>query len=109
MLPTPDDVIAYTAIFFAGAFLCNCIPHLCAGLQGMPFPTPFATPRGIGNSSPFVNFLWGAFNLFVGVYLLSANPVIVGPNLKCLVLAAGALVLGTYLSLHFAKARQQAR
>ena len=46
MLPTPDDVIAYTAIFFTGAFLCNCIPHLCAGLQGMPFPTPFATPRG---------------------------------------------------------------
>jgi len=42
--------MSYAVIFFAGAFLCNCIPHLCAGLQGMPFPTPFAKPRGIGKS-----------------------------------------------------------
>ena len=61
----------YAATFLAGAFLCNCIPHLGAGLQGIPFPTPFAKPRGIGNSSPLVNFLWGVFNLCVGLYLLS--------------------------------------
>jgi hypothetical protein len=40
----------YLALFFAGAFLCNAIPHLAAGTMGMPFPTPFARPRGIGNS-----------------------------------------------------------
>jgi len=57
----------YVAVFFAGAILCNCIPHLTAGLQGVPFPTPFARPRGVGTSSPFANFLWGAFNLGAGL------------------------------------------
>jgi hypothetical protein len=56
----------YIASFFAGAFLCNCIPHLACGLRGETFPTPFANPRGKGPSAPIVNFLWGAFNLLVG-------------------------------------------
>src|SRR5712671_6461816 len=67
----------YIASFFAGAFLCNCIPHLASGLRGETFPTPFANPRGKGPSAPIVNFLWGAFNLLVGVYLLSRHPVTV--------------------------------
>ena len=54
----------YVAAFFAGAFLCNCIPHLDCGLRGAPFPTPFAKPRGIGDSSPLINVLWG---FFIGV------------------------------------------
>jgi hypothetical protein len=49
----------YIASFFAGAFLCNCIPHLACGLRGETFPTPFANPRGKGPSAPMVNFLWG--------------------------------------------------
>lgn len=42
----------HLAPFFAGAFLCNALPHLAAGLQGRPFPTPFATPHGVGDSPP---------------------------------------------------------
>jgi hypothetical protein len=99
----------YVALFFAGAFLCNCIPHLAAGLQGMPFPTPFAKPRGVGNSSPFLNFLWGAFNLAVGITLLSRHRVVVGLNVDCLMIAAGAVLLGTYLSRHFGKVRAESR
>ncbi len=95
----------HVALFFAGAFLCNAIPHLAAGLQGMPFPTPFARPRGIGNSPPFVNFLWGAFNVCVGLGILSHHPVVVGVNLDSLALAAGAVLLGLYLSHHFGKVR----
>jgi hypothetical protein len=97
----------YIALFFAGAFLCNCIPHLTAGLQGQSFPTPFARPRGVGNSSPFLNFLWGAFNVAVGLTLLSRNPAAFGLNVDCLVMAAGVLALGTYLSRHFGKVRGQ--
>lgn len=37
----------YVTLFFAGVFLCNAVPHLAAGLQGQPFPTPFARPRGM--------------------------------------------------------------
>jgi hypothetical protein len=95
----------YAAVFFAGALLCNCIPHLSAGLQGRPFPTPFARPRGVGNSSPLVNFLWGASNVVAGLALFSHHPFVLGTNLECLALAAGALGLGTYLSRHFGKVR----
>ena len=93
------------ALFFAGAFLCNCIPHLSAGLQGVPFPTPFAKPRGVGNSSPLLNFLWGAGNLVAGLALLASHPIVVGANQDCLAIAAGALVIGTYMSRHFGKVR----
>jgi hypothetical protein len=106
---TPDirgDDMNYAAVFFAGAFLCNCIPHLACGLQGAPFPSPFAKPRGIGESSPLVNFLWGALNFLVGIYLLSRHPVAVGPNPSFIALIAGALAIGASLSLHFGKVRQ---
>jgi hypothetical protein len=94
----------YIADFFAGAFLCNCLPRLMCGLQGIPFPTPFAKPPGVGDSSPLVNFLWGAFNLVVGISLLAWHPV--GFDLGFAVLAAGFLVLGVPLSIHFGKVRQ---
>ena len=96
----------YLANFFAGAFLCNCIPHLVCGLQGTPFPSPFAKPRGVGDSSPLVNFLWGFFNLLVGAYLLSIDPVAFGINMGFMVLLLGALLLGLYLSVHFGKVRR---
>ncbi len=101
----------YVALFFAGAFLCNCIPHLCAGLQGARFPTPFARPRGVGNSSPFANFLWGAVNLGSGLILtfLPHHPVRIGSNFDSLALAAGALALGTYLSVHFGRVRSNTK
>ena len=97
--------MGYVAVFFAGALLCNCLPHLACGLSGAPFPTPFAKPRGVGNSSPLVNFLWGAGNLFFGLYLLTVHPVTVGANADFLVLLAGVLLLGWRLSVHFGKVR----
>ncbi len=102
---TSEEPMNFIALFFAGAFLCNSVPHLCAGLQGAAFPTPFAKPRGVGHSPAFINFLWGAFNLFVGMALLARSPVVVGLNFDCLALAAGALALGSYLSRYFAKVR----
>lgn len=95
----------YLAAFFAGAFLMNAIPHLAAGLQGSSFPTPFSKPRGIGNSSPLLNVWWGAFNLAVGGYLLGLSFDIENRAAAWLVIAAGALALGTYLALHFGKTR----
>ena len=34
----------YLARFFAGAFLANTVPHFVSGVQGRPFPSPFASP-----------------------------------------------------------------
>jgi hypothetical protein len=59
----------FIAYFFGGAFLMNTVPHLVAGVQGIPFQSPFASPPGEGLSSAMVNVLWGSFNLVVA-YLL---------------------------------------
>jgi hypothetical protein len=99
----------YIANFFAGVFICNCIPHLVCGLRGEPFPTPFATPRGVGESSPLVNFLWGYANVVAGTVLLAAFPVSPTFGAGCLPLFAGALAIGSPLSVHFGKVRSQSR
>jgi hypothetical protein len=95
----------YVALLFAGAFQCNCIPHLCAGLQGTPFPSPFAKPCGVGDSSPMVNFLWGALNLAIAVVLSSCRPATVGLNGECAAFAVGFLIIGVQLSWHFGRVR----
>jgi hypothetical protein len=100
------NVLPYIADIGAGLFLCNCIPHLAAGLQGRPFPTPFARPPGFGNSSPLANFLWGLFNVLAGTLLLSYAPFAVGFNLSFMLFTLGGLVLGIYLSGHFGAVRQ---
>jgi hypothetical protein len=58
------------AYFFGGAFLMNSVPHLVAGVQGIPFQSPFASPPGEGLSSSTVNALWGSFNLLIAYLLL---------------------------------------
>jgi hypothetical protein len=97
----------YFALFFAGGFLVNSIPHLVSGLQGSPFPSPFAKPSGVGDSSPLVNFLWGVVNFIVGLYLLTHHPMLVGFNPSFLTLLAGALAIGIHASLHFGKVRRE--
>ncbi len=94
------------ALFFAGAFLCNAIPHLAAGVRGEPFPTPFAKPPGKGDSSPLVNVLWGSLNLLIAVLLFANFPFVVGLNLDFVVLCAGFLVSGIFLAIHFGKVRK---
>lgn len=93
------------AAFFAGAFLCNSIPHLAAGLQGLKLPTPFSKPRKTGFSSALVNFLWGSFNLLVATLLLTSYPVKVSLNDRFVVFAIGFLLLGAYVSRKFARMR----
>ena len=97
--------MSYIALFFAGAFLCNSVPHLVAGLSGMPFPTPFAQPHGVGNSPPVIDFCWGAANFLVGLYLLQRHPVAVGFGGDFGVFLAGVVVLGVFSSLRFGKVR----
>src|ERR1700727_2341370 len=56
--------------FVAGLFLANGVPHFVQGISGAWFQSPFASPPGIGESSPVVNVLWGFLNLAVGFALL---------------------------------------
>jgi hypothetical protein len=100
------NFLQYVATFFAGAFLCNCIPHLSCGLRGEPFPTPFAKPRGVGDSSPSLNFLWGLANLLIGAALYTAYPFAFGVNRDSALFFAGFLILGLYLASHFGAVRR---
>jgi len=93
------------ALFFSGAFLCNGVPHLTAGLRGEAFPTPFARPRGVGDSPPQVNFLWGAVNAIIGLALLAQHPFVFALNLETTAFALGALLLGFWIARHFGKVR----
>ncbi|SAL34730.1 membrane protein [Caballeronia sordidicola] len=95
--------------FFVGALVCNCVPHLASGLQGLAFPTPFARPRGVGNSPPLVNVIWGFANLAIAFLIAAhnANSLDMGPDAAAGL--AGGLAIGIYLSLHFGKVQRNRR
>ena len=95
----------FVLLFLSGALLCNAVPHLTSGTRGDPFPSPFAKPRGVGNSSPLVNFLWGSANLFTGAALMIEYLPEVDLETGVAVAALGWLALGFYLSRHFGKVR----
>lgn len=63
----------YVALFFAGAFLANCVPHFVNGISGNPFPTPFSNPPGQGLSSSVINVIWALGNLLIGYLLIRAG------------------------------------
>lgn len=98
--------MTWVLLFLAGALLCNSIPHLAAGLRGELFPTPFARPPGIGNSSPVINFLWGSINLAASIALLRWGLPSVDRDIGLAVAAAGWLAIGLYLARHFGAVRK---
>src|SRR3569832_613245 len=100
---------AYVAWLFAGVFLTNAIPHTVQGLSGNPFPTPFASPPGRGNSPPELNVLWGFFNFIVGGVLINDTLPQHPPPWPLVALALlGALLMALRLSHHFGKVRKPA-
>lgn len=93
----------YAILFFCGMLLCNAVPHLVCGLQGKPFPTPFAKPAGIGFSSPVVNFVWGFANLALALILLARQPFALGSGADLGSFLIGNLVIGLFCARHFGK------
>ena len=55
----------YVLHFIAGAVLANGVPHFVQGICGNKFQTPFARPRGVGESSALVNVIWGWVNFVI--------------------------------------------
>jgi hypothetical protein len=96
-------------LFLAGALLCNCIPHLASGLQGLSFPTPFARPRGVGDSPPLANVLWGFANLAIGLLIVARHLSMSDIGIDAVAGLLGSLSMGIYLSLHFGKVQHEKR
>jgi hypothetical protein len=92
----------YVAYFFGGAFLVNVLPHLTNGLSGRPFPTPFSSPPGQGESSALVNVLWAALNLLIAYLLISRVGVFeLRRTRHVLLVGVGGLLMAVMLSLAF--------
>lgn len=71
-MSTPGPLRWYhrLAHLWGGAFLVNAVPHMANGMSGRSFPSPFATPPGVGLSSPEENVTWALLNLCVAYVLL---------------------------------------
>jgi hypothetical protein len=99
----------YLAHFIAGAFLANGVPHFVQGICGNRFQTPFAKPRGVGESSALINVVWGWFNLIVGGALLRFFlPSLPPPPSITATTLLGMLVMALWLANHFSKVRKSA-
>ena len=92
--------------FVTGLFLANGVPHFVQGISGAGFQTPFASPPGVGESSPVVNVLWGFLNLVVGFALLfEFAPKGADVVLEWVFVGLGALVMALFCAWHFGRVR----
>ena len=100
----------YLLQFVAGLFLANGVPHFVHGISGDWFQSPFATPRGVGLSSPLVNVIWGFVNLVVGFALLWAfAPKGADVVAQWIAVWLGVLAMAVMLATHFGKVRAPRR
>ncbi len=100
----------YLLQFIAGLLLANGVPHFAQGVSGHWFQSPFASPPGVGESSPVVNVLWGFANLAVGFAILGRLPP-EGSDaaLGWAAVGLGALAAAVMLARHFGRVRSQGR
>jgi len=98
----------YLAHFVGGVVLANAVPHFVNGISGRAFQSPFASPPGVGESSPIVNVLWGFSNIVVGYLLLTGvSQFNLGPSLDAVVVGLGVLSTGLGLAWHFGNVRRR--
>src|ERR1700689_5942189 len=96
----------YGLQFVSGLLLANGVPHFVQGVSGHRFQTPFASPPGIGESSPLVNVLWGSLNLVVGFALLiEFAPKGADVVLEWMFVGLGVLVMALFCAWHFGRVR----
>jgi hypothetical protein len=100
----------YISLFFGGAFFINAIPHFVEGVSGRKFPSPFAKPPGLGDSSTMVNVLWGSFNFLVA-YLLLCIVAEINPRdwMQVALAAAGGFLMALCLAYSFGPRRDKYR
>ena len=97
----------YLTRFIAGLSLANGVPHFVNGISGKRFQSPFASPPGVGESSPLVNVIWGMINFVIGFVLIYAvRDFNVGLTLDVLAVALGVFSAAVGLSIHFGRVRE---
>ena len=80
----------------------------CRAFPATNSRTPFATPRGVGESSAVINVIWGFANLVIGSVLVHVTwPAPSPPWQLCLTALIGALALALYLCAAFLQRTQR--
>ena len=99
---------SYVLEFVSGLLLTNGVPHFVQGVSGHRFQSPFASPPGVGESSPLSNALWGFANLALGFSLLWFFRA-QGPEAAVgwILAGSGVLLAAVMLSIHFGKVRSK--
>jgi hypothetical protein len=96
----------YVLQFVSGLLLANGVPHFVQGISGHRFQSPFASPPGVGESSPVVNVLWGFCNLAIGFAVLwSFSPKGSDVVLEWVAVGLGVLIAAVTLARHFGRVR----
>ena len=96
----------YLAYFASGLLISNGIPHFINGISGRKFQSPFASPPGIGESSPLINVIWGMVNFVLGYLLLAGvGNFAVGISLDSVLFGLGSFLMALILSWHFGRVR----
>ena len=95
----------YLAYFFGGAFLANGVPHFVQGVSGNRFQSPFASPPGVGESSPSVNVVWGILNFAISYLLLGIDDFDPNPGSDLYIAALGFVLMALILAWHFGRVR----
>ncbi|MEU1970988.1 hypothetical protein ABZ477_04995 [Microbacterium sp. NPDC019599] len=80
------------------ALLVNAVPHGVSGVQGKPFPSPFADPPGVGMSPPVVNVAWSAANAVAGALLVRRG---IRSRGEWIGAGAAAVAMAFVLAFHF--------
>lgn len=97
----------HLANFCGGLFLANSVPHFVNGISGRRFPTPFASPPGVGESSPLVNVVWGMVNFLIGyVLIFGVGDSVGGLAFDPLMVGLGALVASLGLAWQFGRVHE---
>ncbi len=95
---------AYLAYLFAGVLLANGVPHFVQGVSGRRFPSPFATPPGVGESSAVVNVVWGLINFVIGyVLIFGVGDFALGFTRASLMVGLGAAITAVALARYFGR------
>jgi hypothetical protein len=96
----------YLAYFSSGLLITNGIPHFVNGISGRKFQSPFASPPGVGESSPQINVIWGMVNFILGYLLLAGiGDFTIGITVDVLLFGAGSVLMAVILSWHFGRVR----
>ena len=82
----------------SGALLANAVPHTVKGMTGQKFPTPFASPPGVGLSPPLHNITWGVLNIAAGSVLARGRS---GSPVNKIAAVVGGVAMAFYLAHYF--------